>query len=305
MADEATDTTGITEETTESVETKAVETATETETTTETKPNGSTDDWRSGIQDEKLRDHAGRFTSVLDLVGKHYELRQQLSTAIQPLGKDATDEQVTAYRKSIGVPETTEGYEFSLPEGHEITDADKTFQTAAADMFHKNNITSEQATGLNDWWNEIQVAALQEQIKGDKKYADDTEAALKVEWPGEEFSRNKAFADKAAAKVFKEDIDEIRSIETKDGRFILDHPSFIKMLAQYGREMDEGKLGNIMTDSDLNANDTQIVEFEKKIEKATNEGDRELANKLYQEQQELYRKAYGAAPVVGAEGRAV
>ena len=305
MADEATEATEETTETTEAVTTS--EETVSTETTQETKPNGetTTDDWRSSIQDEKLRDHAGRFTSVLDLVGKHYELRQQLSTAVQPLGKDPTDEQVATFRKASGVPETTDGYEFTVPEGHEVTDADKAFQASAAEVFHKFDIPVSAAKGLGEWWNEVTASALQAQIDGDKAYADETTAALKGEWPGEEFDRNKQFADSAIAKIFGDKLDEVRAIETKDGRFILDHPDFIRMFAQYGREMQEGRLGNIMTDSDLNDNDAQIAALQKKIEEATNSGDGELANKLYQEEQELYRKAYGAGPVVGAGGRAV
>ncbi|HDZ37855.1 MAG TPA: hypothetical protein ENH62_06165 [Marinobacter sp.] len=301
MADEATETTETTEttEVTETTETKpVVETA-------ETKPNGETDDWRGAIQDEKLRDHAGKFTSVLDLVGKHFELRQSLSTAIQPLGKEPTEDQVTDYRKKMGIPETNEGYEFAVPEGHEPTDGDKAFQTSAAAAFHGLNISTEQAKGISEWWNEMATATLQAQIDDDKAYADETTAALKKEWPGQEFERNKAIADRAAVKIFKEEIDEIRKLETKDGRFILDHPAIIKMLAGYGREMEEGRLGNIMTDGELNDNDAQINAIQKKIEEATNSGDRELANRLYQEEQELYRKAFGASSVVGAEGRVV
>lgn len=270
------------------------------------KPGGEgADDWRAGIQDEKLRDHAGRFTSVLDLVGKHYELRKELSTAIKPLGKDPTEEQVAAYRKATGIPDTVEGYKFSVPEGHEITDDDKAFQTAAAQVFHKHNISAEQAEGLGAWWNEMVANSLQAQIDGDKAYADETMAILKKEWPGAEFDRNKAIANQAAAKIFGDDIDEIRAIETKDGRFILDHPAFIKMMAQYGREMQEGTLGTILSDGERSGVDAEIREFEQKIEKAQAQGDRTLANDLYRQQQALYAKAYGAGPVVGAEGRAV
>ena len=263
----------------------------------------SDDNWRSGIQDEKLRDHAGRFTSVLDLVGKHYELRQQLSTAIQPLSSDATDEQVTSYRKAIGAPDTVEGYEFAMPEGQEATDADKAFQSSTAEMFHGLNITSAQANGLNEWWNELRGATLEAQVADDKAYADETLAELKREWPGAEFDRNKQFADFAAVKVFGDALDEVRNIETKDGRFILDHPSFVKMLAQYGREMEEGTLGGAMTDSDRDSIQGEIDDLGKQIDKAKAEGDRSKANTLYVAQQELYRKSYGAGSIVGAEGR--
>lgn len=266
-------------------------------------PNGEADDWRAPIKDEKLRDHAGRFTSLDALVEANLNYRKDFSKAIMPLTEDSTDEQVAAYRKATGVPETVDGYEFSVPEGHELTDADKAFQASAAEMFHKFNISAETAKGLNEWWNEATAATMQAQIDADKQYADETEAALKKEWPGEEFKRNKAFADHAAARVFGDEFDEVRNIETKDGRFILDHPAFVKMLAQYGREMQEGRLGDVMTESARNDLQGQIDDLDKKIDKARSEGDREKANELYIQQQELYRKSYGAGPVVGAEGR--
>ena len=261
------------------------------------------DDWREHITDTKLRDHAGRFTSVIDLVGKHYELRQQLSTAIQPLAKDATDEQVATYRKAIGVPETAEGYVFTTPEGHELTEGDKAFQKSAAGMFHANNISVDAANAQIAWFNEYAAQIEKTQIDADKAYADETEAALKAEWPGKEFEHNKAFADRAAAKVFGDGLDDVRNIETKDGRFVLDHPAFVKMLAGIGREMSEGRLGSVMTEGAQNAIENQIDELDGKIDKATNEGDGVKANKLYIEQQELYRELHGSVPIVGSEGR--
>ena len=261
------------------------------------------DDWRASIQDEKLRDHAGRFTTAQELAKAHLDLRKELSTAIKPLGKNPTDEQVAEYRTAIGVPKTVEGYELALPEGYEQTDADKAFQTAAAKAFHDTNITADQAKGLNGFWNEFTAAMLKAQIDADKAYADETEKALKAEWPGKEFDRNKAFADRAAAKVFGDEFDDVSKIETKDGRFVLDHPAFVKMLAGVGREMDEGRLGAVLTEGDRDNVQGQIDELGKKIDTARNEGDGEKANKLYIAQQELYRKIHGSASIVGSEGR--
>lgn len=311
MAEEATETTETTETTEQTASTEATEPATE-----ETKPNGKEtatepvtetdpDDWRAPIKDEKLRDHAGRFVTVEDMARQSLELRQTLSSAIKPLGTNPTDEQVAEFRKAIGVPETHEGYEFAMPEGQEATDGDKAFQANAAETFHRLNIPADTAKGLNEWWNGVTAATQQELIAADKKYADESEAALKAEWPGKEFDRNKAFADGAVTKLFGDELDAVREIETKGGRFVLDHPAFVKAFAGIGREMNEGRLGGVLTEGDRDNVQGQIDEMEKMIEKATNEGDGEKANKLYQEQQGLYRKIHGPSLVVGAEGRVV
>ena len=261
------------------------------------------DDWRASIENAGLRKIADRHDSVTSLTQAVSDLRKRESTSIRALGKEPTDEEVATYRKAIGVPENVDGYEFAMPEGQEATDADKAFQGAAAETFHGLNISAEQAQGLNTWWNGVQAAAVEQQINDDKTYADETEAKLKAEWPGKEFELNTGIADQAAAKVFGDAIDDARHIETKDGRFILDHPIFIKMLAQIGREMQEGRIGNLMTDGERGGVESQIREVEGKIDRAKASGDRALANKLYQDQQALYGQIHGSKPIVGAEGR--
>jgi hypothetical protein len=76
------------------------------------------------------------------------------------------------------------------------------------------------------------------------------------------------------------------------------------MLAQYGREMQEGNLGGTLTETDATNLETEIDALEKKINEAKFSGDSELANSLYQKQQDLYRKIHGGGPIVGADGRA-
>ena len=305
MAQEATETTETTED---AKDTSADKTA--PEKTEDVKPNGedtttSTDDWRASIEDAGLRKVADRFDSVVSLTQAVADLRKRESTSIRLPGKDADDKEVAAYRKAIGVPEAAEGYDFGMPEGHEPTDADKAFQASAAEVFHGLNITAEQVTGLSEWWNGYAAEQQQALVDADTAYADQTEAALKKEWPGEEFGHNKAFADRAATKLFGDELEAVRWIEGKDGRFVLDHPAFVKALAQVGREMEEGRLGDVMTDGDRDGVQGQIDDLEKKIDKAKATGDRETANRLYNQQQDLYRKVVGSGAIVGAEGRTV
>ena len=273
-------------------------------TSQETTSQETTDDWRASIEDDSLRKVADRFDSVVSLTQAVSDLRKRESNSIRIPGKDASDEDTAAYLKALGVPETVEGYEFSVPEGHELTDADKAFQTWAGETFHGHNISTEQAKGITEAWNQYAAAAQQAEIDADKVYAEKTEAALKAEWPGEEYARNKQFANRAATEVFGDSLEDVRNIETKDGRFILDHPDFVKMLAKVGREMNEGTLGGVLSDGDRDGVQDQIDELQTKIDKAQREGDRSLANKVYQDQQRLYEKIYGTAPAVGHEGRA-
>lgn len=261
------------------------------------------DDWRASIQDADLQKHAERFTSVKDLTRAHMDLRKELSTAIAPLGKKPTDEQIETYRKVTGVPKTAEGYKFPDLLDGELTDEIKASRTTWAERFHTLNVPGDVAAKLVAFVGEDGAAALTAQIDEDKAYAKETETALKVEWPGKEFKINQKFADTGLRYLLKADVEEAKTIEMKSDRFLLDHPLLLKAFAQLGREVDEGKLGGTMTEGDLDALDTQIDDLEKKIDQATAENDGEKANKLYQEQQELYRKKHGSAPIVGSEGR--
>lgn len=274
--------------------------ATETEVQ-EAQPDS--DDWRASIEDPALRKVADRYASPTAIAKAVADLRKHESTAIRIPGKDASEEEIAAYTKALGVPETAEGYEFTVPEGQEPTDADKAFQAWAGETFHSNRISVEQAKGLSEAWNTYVAALQEEQVKADKAFADESLTALKAEWPGKEFERNKAFADHAARDGFGDDFEEVSNIETKDGRFVLDHPAMVRMLAKFGREMDEGRLGGVMTEGDMEGIDAQIDEMQDKIDKAQARHDRETANRLYQQQQELYRKKYGSGPIVGSEGR--
>jgi len=301
MAEETTENTETTEETTsqETTETKTEETKSngkdkETETTS--------DVWRDSIEDADLRKVADRIASPTAAVQIIADLRKRDSQIRIP-GKDASEKDVAAYHKAIGVPGKADGYEFAVPEGHELTDNDKAFQAWAGETFHAQDITAEQAKGLAAAWNEYAAGIQQAQIDTDKAYAAETEAALKKEWPGKEFDINRQFADTATKKLFGGDIDEVRNIETKDGRFILDHPAFLRVFAQYGREMAEGRAGDVMTDGDRDGVQNEIDDLQKKIDKAKADGDNEKANRLYQKQLALDATIVGTRPVVGAEGR--
>ena len=79
-------------------------------------------DWRAGIEDQKLRDFAGRFTSPVAAVKSAMELRDLNAQSIRLITKDSTPEDVAAFYQKLGRPETKDGYKFTVPEGRPATD---------------------------------------------------------------------------------------------------------------------------------------------------------------------------------------
>src|SRR3546814_7192782 len=94
---------------------------------------------------------------------------------------------------------------------------------------------------------------------------------------------------RAADQMFGDDLEELRTMETKDGRFVADHPVLLKALASIGREMGEaGIVPRLTGDAAEQAHD-EVRSLREKIEAAQAKGDNSTANKLYAREQELLR----------------
>ncbi len=281
------------EEVVESVEAEAVE--------VETGGDDSAD-WRSLVTDEAALKEAERTTDLNSAFKRIADLRQQLSKSVSMPGENASDEDIQRYREQIGVPET---YEFAMPEGREKTEADEAFHATASDLFHNLNISQAQAEGLNQFWNDMLMQGQEQQIEADKAFAAEQDADLRKEW-GADYDANNKYADHAARQLWGDSLEDMRHLETKDGKFVLDHALMKRALAAIGRDMsEEGGIGAPMSESAREGIQNQIDDLEKQIERAQRENDRQKATRLYRQQSDLYDKMYGTEIVVGAEGRVI
>lgn len=293
------ETTAASEESTAAESTES--TAVTTESTEETARTSPTS-WREQVTDPDLRKIADRFNSPQDAIKAVADLRKRESTSIRIPGENATDEERAAYRKAIGVPEKPEQYAFVMPEGREANDVDKAFQNHFAQVFHKFDIPAHAAKGLNDEWNKFIDEAAKVQAEADKSFAKATMDALKQEW-GDDFERNNTLATRAAQEILGKDFEAATQIETKDGRLLLDHPIMMRAFASIGSEMAEGRLGPSMGDSERASIQDRIDDLQNRKMEAMDKGDRRTASRLDAEQQALYSKLEGDAPIVGSQGR--
>jgi len=263
-------------------------------------------DWRAGIADEKLRDHAGRFASLDDVIRANLDSRQKLSKAIIPPGKDASEDDVKGYLKAIGVPAEASGYEFPEIPKEQMTDAIQAERDMWAKEFHDARLPDETAKRLVAKFGEVAQAHAQAQAKADKDFAQSSSEALKAEW-GADNDKNMTLANRAfddmtqRAGIASADM---RKIETKDGRFVMDDPRMLKMFAALGREMGEGSLGGTMTEGDRETIDEQIRDLRKQTDEAKSGGDSKRANQLYQKTLGMIEKRDGAQAIVGSQNRA-
>ncbi len=262
--------------------------------------------WRDGLTDDAKK-FAESSPDVNHAMGRAVDLQKKVSQGIFPPGENAKPEEIAAYQKRIGVPETAEGYEVSRPEhmAEDLFNSEPVQDRLklARERLHAVNAPDNVVKTAIDTYFEIEAASQQAQMDADKVFADESEAALRKDWAGE-YDVNKEHAERAAEKIFGTDTEEFRGLESRDGRFFADHPVMIRALAAVGREMQEAGIVPTLSPSDAAAVDEQLRGVRDKIKNAQGRGDSKEANRLYVEEQALIGKTKGNQPIVGAAGRA-
>lgn len=254
------------------------------EPTPDPEPAPNESDWRGVFKDEAVRKEAEKSTDP-DHFGKRLlEMRKQLSSAIVKPGKDATEEQIAAYRKAMEVPDAIDGYEFPETEDEAV----KAEHSAWAEKFHALNIPAPAAKELIGMASQIREETQAALAKADKEFVEAAVAENKAKW-GQDYEKNVKGASRAAERVLGEDFEAARQIQTSDGNFVLDHPVMVRAFASIFREMGEGTLGAV-TEGDRESLQEQAKDYREKAEKAHKEGDRAKANMYSEKEREIYAR---------------
>ncbi|MEQ9487479.1 MAG: hypothetical protein RIM72_00650 [Alphaproteobacteria bacterium] len=264
-------------------------------------PEDSGSPWYSSIEDASLRRSAEKFREPGDLLKSYVELERRFSKSVTPPGPDATADEILAYRKRVGIPETRDGYAFELPTGSEASPLDREFQVAMAEAFHETGITAQQAKALNAAFNgfsgSLQERTAAENHRLHQQAAEQAETRLRQEW-GQDFNLNARYAHTACAKFFPDDLAEI---ELKDGTLLGSHPAFLRGLSEIGKRATEGgmELGRMMESSGSN-----LMELADHLRAKRNEaraaGDDASVRRFDAEERAVLARIYGDDPVPGA-----
>jgi hypothetical protein len=266
-------------------------------------PTGA--DWRAAITDADLAEHAKRFNSPADLVRANLDQRKQLSSAIVRPPKDAKPEQIAAWRKAMDIPEKPEDYGLTRPEHIDEekwnSEAVKGTIGAFTKMAHEAGAPKALTQAIAQWYFGAEQAAMKAEIEADKAFLAEAEAALKQEWGGE-FAQNKEYGSRGLAKVAAAvgvDIEDLRRIEMKSGRFLLDDPRVMKIFAAVGREMGEHDIGEVMTNGQRDSVNSEISALNDKISAALAQGNHAEAQRLDTQMTALITKRDGNKNIVG------
>lgn len=273
-------------------ETSAEETSVSEGESSEEISKEESSNWRELIEDDKLRKHAERFTTPDALVQANVDFRQKVSKAVVLPSKNSSEEEVAAFRKAIGVPDSQDEYDFpQAVEGEELPEEVITAQKEWGKLFQDNNVSKTAAKNILNAYEQFKASEEEMKIKEDEAFAEETRDYLKSQWK-DEYDKNLIIASKAGEQLFGDMYEDIKTLETKDGKFILDHPAISLALAKLGREMGEGVLGETLSDDQKDSLKDQIDNARTKRNEAHANGHNKEARKWDKRERELLEKLY-------------
>ena len=213
------------------------------------------EDWRTKVAagDEKLGKVFERYSSPEDVAKALVAAQRRLTSGElrSTLPKDATPEQLAAWRQENGIPDSPEGYDLSqLPGGLTIGEADKPLIEAFVKDMHGANASPELVKSAIASYYRLQEQQAGQLAQQDATVHQRAEDELRREW-GNDYRVNvnamTALLDAAPAGV-KEGLLGAR---LADGTLLGDNPTVLRWLAGMAREMNP--VATVMPGSGANA----------------------------------------------------
>jgi len=172
----------------------------------------------------------------------HFALKQRVDSGelktSKPLAKDATPEQVTAWRAENGIPANAGDYLTNMPNGLVIGEADKPVMTAFAEAMHKANMPPAAVHQAVAWYNQWQEQQAADIVKAEKEAKQRGEEELRTTW-GPEYRTNLNLAnDFLTTSAGEELADVLTNAVLPDGTLLGDNPKVLQWVAKIAREVN-------------------------------------------------------------------
>ena len=239
----------ITENNTPPVETPKTETPTETTQTPETKTEGlvssttsstvqTAKSWKETISEEYRNDpNIAKFTEIDALAKSYINATRMIGTdKVAIPNKNFTEDQWNEFYDKVGRPETPDKYNLSFKS--EVAPVDEGQIKTFAENAHKLGLTTEQAQGVLDYYNNtVEASAKQQQVDLETSQTQ-SQQLLREEW-GKNYEGNL----KRAAGVAKANLSaEVLDLQMRDGSRLGDNVDVIKGFAKIANLLSEDKI---------------------------------------------------------------
>lgn len=194
-------------------------------------------DWRAELPDD-LKRFAANLGSPADAVRMAAGLRQKLSNAIVPPGPDASDDDIEAFRRRMGVPDRPEGYAISrpgdLPVG--VGDTGAAREQEFLEVMHSAGAAPEIVQAAFDWYYGSVAAAGRDSADRLAAERDQASRVLLREW-GDDYERNMDHARRAARAYGGDGL-----VERLDAAGLGNDPAVIRAFHLIGLELGEDEI---------------------------------------------------------------
>lgn len=210
------------------------------------------DDWRVAMAsgDDKLAKQLDRYASPEAVAKALREAQVKISSGQvkAPLPKDATPEQVAAWRADNGIPESPDKYDLTLPNGVVLGEADKPIVDTFTKFAHDKNWTPDKVKEGLEWYHQYQGQIIEQRAAKDAEYKRDAEDKLRAEWGGDY---------RVNQRVLKEHLDNqgmtdlLLGARDASGRLLLANPEFVRTLVAEAR--DKNPIASVMPSGGGNA----------------------------------------------------
>ena len=210
-------------------------------------PAALPDNWRDLMAggDEKLAKRLSRYTSSENIAKALVETQDKLRAGqtLPTLPDDATEEEISAFRKQVGVPEKPEDYGFAFPEHACASEDDNGVFWAFAKHLHDRHISKNDpgAKAAFEFYLNRMNEARAQRAEFEGKATLESMAELRAEFPPNELKRNNKIADEFLMKHFGEDqqtldaINMVLDTRLPNGVKVMHYAPFMKGLFAMAR----------------------------------------------------------------------
>lgn len=204
------------------------------------------DDWRQRMAegigaaaDEKLMKRLERFSSPADILKFALNAEKKISSGEykRALGKDASPEEIAAWKAENGVPEKPGDYLADL-EGLVIGEEDREGIDAILAHAAKANIPKQYVQEIIKAYDGVREQNMQAIAEEDSRFAREAEDKLRAEWGGE-YRMNQNAVKNFAIQAFGEEMaEEVFNARLPDGTLFGNHPALNMAFASLARELN-------------------------------------------------------------------
>jgi len=231
-------------------------------------PTDFPDDWRVRFagEDKKALKTLERMATPADLWKSYSEAKSALNAGdlVKVPGKKATKDEVAAFNKALGVPETPEAYldNIKLSKDRVLGDDDKPVLESFVKAMHPAGATPAVVNAATNWWFDYQQAVQEQQEQSDSDFRIESEIGLKQELGG-----NYTRATNAIGTLFSQAPKEVVGLllngRTADGHKLGDHPLIVKWLAETALELNPAASMQAPDGDSIKAMDEELANLRK------------------------------------------